>query len=36
MSDFIAKWHLEWDIFDKIKPVIILEGNIMDKFQYRS
>lgn len=34
MSDFIAKWHRELDIFDKIKPVIILEGNILDKFQY--
>lgn len=34
MSDFIAKWHREIEIFDKIKPVIILEGNVLDKFQY--
>lgn len=34
MSDFIAKWHRELDIFDKIKPIIILEGNVLDKFQY--
>ena len=34
MSDFIAKWHREIEIFDKIKPIIILEGNVLDKFQY--
>ena len=34
MSDFIAKWHRELDIFDKIKPIIILEGNVLDKYQY--
>lgn len=34
MTDFISKWHRELEIFDKIKPIIILEGNVLDKFQY--
>lgn len=34
MADFIPKWHRELDIFDKIKPIIILEGNVLDKYQY--
>lgn len=33
-SDFIPKWHKELEIFDKIKPIIILEGNVLDKYQY--
>jgi hypothetical protein len=34
MGDFIPKWQRELDIFDKIKPIIILEGNVLDKYQY--
>lgn len=34
MNDFIPKWHRELEIFDKIKPILILEGNIQDKYQY--
>lgn len=34
MSDFIPKWQKELKIFQKIKPVIILEGNILDRYQY--
>lgn len=34
MSEFIPKWQKELDIFSKIKPVIILEGNVLDKYQY--
>ena len=34
MSDYIARWHKELEIFDKIKPILILEGNVLDKFQY--
>lgn len=34
MSGFIPKWQKELDIFSKIKPVIILEGNVLDKYQY--
>lgn len=34
MGDFIPKWQKELDIFDKIKPIVILEGNVLDKYQY--
>ena len=34
MSDFLPKWHRELEIFDKIKPILILEGNILDRYQY--
>ena len=34
MSDYISKWHKELDIFSKIKPLLILEGNILDSYQY--
>lgn len=34
MNEFIPKWQKELDIFDKIKPIIILEGNVLDKYQY--
>lgn len=34
MSDYLPKWHRELDIFNKIKPVIILEGNVLDSYQY--
>ena len=34
MSVYISKWHKELGIFSRIKPVIILEGNILDSYQY--
>lgn len=34
MSDYLPKWHRELSIFDKIKPIIILEGNVLDSYQY--
>lgn len=34
MNKFIPKWHRELEIFDKIKPVLILEGNVLDRYQY--
>ena len=34
MSEYIAKWHRELEIFRKIKPVILLEGNVLDSYQY--
>lgn len=34
MNEFIPKWQKELDIFNKIKPIIILEGNVLDKYQY--
>jgi hypothetical protein len=34
MSDYISKWHKELGIFSKIKTLIILEGNVLDSYQY--
>ncbi len=34
MADYIPKWHKELGIFSKIKPLIILEGNVLDSYQY--
>lgn len=34
MSDYISKWHKELSIFTKIKPLVILEGNVLDSYQY--
>ena len=34
MSDFIPKWHKELEIFSKIKPLIIIEGNVLDLYSY--
>ncbi len=34
MSDYISKWHKELGIFSRIKPLIILEGNVLDSYQY--
>ncbi|MGN0649720.1 MAG: AAA family ATPase [Oscillospiraceae bacterium] len=31
---YIPKWHRELQIFSKIKPLIILEGNILDSYTY--
>ena len=33
---FVTKWHKELDIFHKVKPILIMEGNILDQFQYPS
>lgn len=33
-SDFVPKWHRELDIFTQIKPLIILDGNVLDVYQY--
>ena len=34
MDDFTPRWHKELEIFLRVKPIIILEGNVMDIFQY--
>ena len=34
MAELLPKWHRELDIFRKIKPILILEGNILDKYVY--
>ncbi len=31
--DYIPKWHRELEIFSKIKPLIILEGNVLDSYR---
>ena len=34
MADYIAKWHRELGIFCRIKPLIIVEGNVLDVYRY--
>lgn len=34
MADYIPKWHRELGIFSKIKPLIMVEGNVLDVYQY--
>jgi len=34
MDDYIPKWHRELGIFSKIKPLILIEGNVLDVYQY--
>ncbi len=34
MAEYISKWHKELGIFTKIKPLILLEGNVLDSYQY--
>ena len=31
--DYIPKWHRELDIFSKIKPLIVIEGNVYDSYR---
>lgn len=33
-KQFIPKWHRELDLFSNIKPVLILDGNVLDVYQY--
>ena len=34
MSDFISKGHKELELFYRLKPLLILEGNVLDLFSY--
>lgn len=34
MSEYICKWHKELELFYRIKPILILEGNVLDLFKY--
>lgn len=34
MTDYIPKWHRELGIFCKIKPLLVIEGNVLDVYQY--
>lgn len=33
-ENFIPKWHRELEIFRRIKPTLILEGNVLDNYLY--
>ena len=34
MLENTPKWHRELEIFSRIKPLIMLEGNILDSYQF--
>ena len=34
MEEYIAKWHRELGIFCRIKPLILIEGNVLDVYRY--
>ena len=34
MGNYIPKWHRELEIFHRIKPLLIIEGNVLDVYQY--
>lgn len=34
MDELISKWHKELELFSAIKPLIILEGNVLDQYRY--
>ena len=34
MPTYTPKWHKELELFIKIKPLLILEGNVFDSYQY--
>lgn len=34
MQDYVSKWHKELSLFASIKSVLILEGNVLDCYQY--
>ena len=34
MSEYLPKWHRELELFGKIKPILILEGNVLDRCRY--
>ena len=34
MENLIPKWHRELELFSGIKPLLILEGNVLDQYRY--
>lgn len=34
MEPLISKWHKELELFSAIKPMLILEGNVLDQYRY--
>ena len=33
-ENLIPKWHRELELFSGIKPLLILEGNVLDQYRY--
>ena len=34
MAPLISKWHRELELFSAVKPLLILEGNVLDQCRY--
>lgn len=34
MDSFVSKWHRELELFSAVKPLLILEGNVLDRHRY--
>ena len=34
MAPLISKWHRELELFSAVKPLIVLEGNVLDQHRY--
>ena len=34
MEPLISKWHRELELFSAVKPLLILEGNVLDQYRY--
>lgn len=34
MEPLISKWHRELELFSAIKPLLLLEGNVLDQYRY--
>ncbi len=34
MGALVSKWHRELELFSTVKPLIILEGNVLDRYRY--
>lgn len=34
MQPLISKWHRELELFSSIKPMLVLEGNVLDQYRY--
>ena len=34
MEPIISKWHQELELFSNLKPLLILEGNVLDQYRY--
>ena len=32
--NYVPKWHRELEIFTQVKPIVILDGNVLDVYQY--